>query len=102
MWQELRTRWYPLGLEVVTVALDVEASDARPFIEQAHAEHPSLIDEAHLTDELFGFVNVPNGVWIDEDGMIVRPSEPAHPGSNPFRLSSLHGRKVLLVAWASW
>ncbi|MDQ1509133.1 MAG: hypothetical protein QOG50_977, partial [Actinomycetota bacterium] len=84
MWQELRTRWYPLGLEVVTVALDVEASDARPFIEQAHAEHPSLIDEAHRTDELFGFVNVPNGVWIDEDGMIVRPSEPAHPGSNPF------------------
>lgn len=24
-----------------------------------------------------------------------------HAG-NPFRLSSLHGRKVLLVAWASW
>jgi hypothetical protein len=21
---------------------------------------------------------------------------------NPFRLSSLHGRKVLLIAWASW
>ena len=84
MWQELHTRWVRLGLEVVTVALDVEASEARPFIEQAHAEHPSLIDSAHLTDELFGFVNVPNGVWIDEDGMIVRPSEPAHPGSNPF------------------
>jgi tetratricopeptide (TPR) repeat protein len=84
VWQDLRARWHPLGLEVVTVALDVEASDARPFIEQAHAEHPSLIDEAHVTDELFGFVNVPNGVWIDEDGMIVRPSEPAHPGRNPF------------------
>jgi hypothetical protein len=23
-------------------------------------------------------------------------------GGNPFRLSSLHGRKVLLVAWASY
>jgi hypothetical protein len=23
-------------------------------------------------------------------------------GGNPFRLSSLHGQKVLLVAWASW
>lgn len=23
-------------------------------------------------------------------------------GGNPFRLSSLHGKKVLLVAWASW
>jgi hypothetical protein len=82
VWQEQRTRWHPLGLEVVTVALDVEASDARPFIERAHPEHPSLIDEAHVTDELFGFVNVPNAVWIDEDGMIVRPAEPAHPGGH--------------------
>lgn len=84
MWQEQRTKWHPQGLEVVTVALDVEAADARPFIEQANAEHPSLIDEAHVTDELFGFVNVPNGVWIDEAGMIVRAAEPAQPGRNPF------------------
>jgi hypothetical protein len=27
---------------------------------------------------------VPNGVWIDEDGMIVRPAEPASPGTNEF------------------
>ena len=52
----------------------------QPFIEKAKPEHPSLIDEAHVSDELFGFVNVPNGVWIDEEGMIVRPAEPAHPG----------------------
>jgi tetratricopeptide repeat protein len=30
-----------------------------------------------LLDELFGIVNVPSGVWIDEDGMIVRPPETA-------------------------
>ncbi len=28
--------------------------------------------------------------------------ELADVDGNPFRLSSLHGRKVLLVAWASW
>ena len=84
MWQALRTELHPLGVEVVTVALDVDADAARPFIEQANAEHPSLIDQAHVLDELFGVVNVPNGVWIDEDGMIVRPAEPAHPGRNPF------------------
>jgi hypothetical protein len=82
VWQELRTQWHPRGLEIVTVALDVEPDDARPFIDNAKAEHPSLIDSAHVTDELFGFVNVPNGVWIDEDGMIVRASEAAHPGGH--------------------
>jgi hypothetical protein len=84
VWQELRQRLHPAGLEIVTVALDTEGPDtARPFVEQAHAEHPSLIDVGHLVDELFGVVNVPNGVWIDEEGMIVRPAEPAFPGRNP-------------------
>ena len=45
--------------------------------------------QAHRVDDLFGVVNVPNGVWIDEDGMIVRPAEPAFPGRNPI-LESLH------------
>jgi hypothetical protein len=68
----------------VTVALDVEPDDARPFIEAAQPQHPSLIDEAHVVDEKFGVVNVPNGVWIDEAGTIVRPAEPAFPGRNEF------------------
>jgi hypothetical protein len=73
----------------VTVALDVDADEARPFIAQARPEHPSLIDSGHVTDELFGFVNVPNAVWIDESGTIVRPAEAAMPGTNPF-LESFH------------
>jgi tetratricopeptide (TPR) repeat protein len=84
VWQELRNELHPRGLEIVTVALDVDADEARPFIEAANPQHPSLIDQAHVLDELFGVVNVPNGVWIDEDGMLVRPVEPAHPGRNPF------------------
>jgi hypothetical protein len=64
----------------VTVALDTGgAAAARQWIEAAKPEHPSLIDQAHLVDELFGIVNVPSGVWIDEDGVIVRPPEPAWP-----------------------
>ena len=70
-------------MEIVTVALDVDADQARPYIAEAQPDHPSLIDEGHVVDELLGVVNVPNGVWIDEDGMIVRPAEPAHPGRNP-------------------
>jgi len=84
VWQALRQELYPQGLEIVTVALDTGGAEAaRPHIEAAHAEHPSLIDQAHITDELFGFVNVPNGVWIDEDGVLVRPAEPAWPPREP-------------------
>ena len=38
-----------------------------------------------MTDELFGFVNVPNAVWIDEAGVLVRPSHPAHHTVSPLR-----------------
>ena len=66
----------PKGLEVVTVALDTGGADAaREFIELADPDHPALIDEAHILDELLGIVNVPSGVWIDEHGHIVRPPD---------------------------
>lgn len=79
VWQALRAELAPHGLEVVTVALDIDPERARPWIERAQPQHPSLIDRAHVLDELLGVVNVPNGIWIDEDGMIVRPAEPAFP-----------------------
>jgi hypothetical protein len=81
VWQELRQELRPKGVEVVTVALDVGGAEAAaPWIDLAKPEHPSLIDQAHVLDELLGVVNVPTGVWIDEEGVIVRPPEPAFPG----------------------
>ncbi len=80
MWQELYRELGPRGLQIVTVALDTGGMDAvRPWIEAAQPEHPSLIDQAHVVDELFGITNVPSGVWIDEVGTIVRPPETAYP-----------------------
>jgi len=68
------------------VALDAGgAAAARPFIEAAAPDHPSLIDQTHVCDELFGFVNVPNAVWIDEDGVLVRPAHAAHIKRSPLR-----------------
>jgi hypothetical protein len=49
---------------------------ARPFVEAAGSTHPSLIDQTHQMDALFGVTNIPQVVWIDESGMIVRPPEP--------------------------
>jgi hypothetical protein len=66
---------------VVTVSLELSGPEvSRPYIEAAAPEHPSLLDPTHRVDALFGVVNIPNVVWIDEAGMIVRPPEPGWPG----------------------
>ncbi len=80
MWQELYRELHPKGLEIVTVALDTGGAEVvRPWIEAAQPTYPCLIDQAHVVDELFGIVNVPSGLWIEEEGMIVRPPETAYP-----------------------
>ena len=94
MWQELRTELRPQGVEVVTVALDTAGAEAAgQFIDAAAPEHPSLIDAEHRLDELLGISNVPMGVWIDEDGILVRPPETAHPGKSMLR-EMMRGQKI--------
>ncbi len=62
------------------MALDTGGVEAAgPWIDRAKTTHPALIDQAHVLDELLGVVNVPSGIWIDEQGLIVRPPEPAFP-----------------------
>jgi hypothetical protein len=78
VWQALRSDLHPKGLEIVTVGLDVlGAEGCRAFIEAAAPEHPSLVDQHHVLAELFGVVNIPSSIWIDEQGVIVRPAETA-------------------------
>ena len=58
--------------------MDTAGGEACRFaIESASPQHPSLIDVHHRMAELFGVINIPNSVWIDEAGMIVRPAEVA-------------------------
>jgi hypothetical protein len=61
---------------VLAVALD-QPEPARPWIEAAAATYPCLIDRDHHVADLYNLVNVPQAVWIDEEGRIVRPPETA-------------------------
>jgi hypothetical protein len=92
VWQVLRNELHGQGFELVTVGLDTLGGvGCRAFIEAAKPEHPSLIDQHHVLADLFGVINIPSSVWIDERGMIVRPAEaaPAPPraASAPPRLN---------------
>src|SRR5580700_9894987 len=63
---------------VVAVAEESRGAEhARPWIEQAGAGYWCLIDPDHRVAALYGMVNVPQCVWIDEAGRIVRPPETA-------------------------
>jgi len=47
-----------------------------------------LVDEKHTVATLYGMVNVPTAVWIDESGKIVRPTEVAFIDN---RYKAMHG-----------
>lgn len=92
MWQALRNELHPKGFELVTVGLDtLGAEGCLPFIEAAKPEHPSLIDAHHVMAELFGVINIPQSVWINEQGMIVRPAETAPAPPTQPRQSRIAG-----------
>lgn len=79
-WQDLRQELHHLGVELVTVGLEIGGAEVlRPYIATAQPQHPSLVDQSHKMDTLFGVTNIPSGIWIDEAGMIIRPHESAVP-----------------------
>lgn len=51
--------------------------DAGQWITAAKPEFTVLIDEKQIVTQKYNMVNVPTGVWIDEQGRIVRPNEVA-------------------------
>jgi len=78
VWEDLQTCVFDAPFVVIAVAEEGRgAEQARPWIEKARPSYPCLIDENHVVSALYGMVNVPQCVWIDERGVIVRPPETA-------------------------
>ncbi len=77
------------NFEILSVAEDIGGLQAaRPWIEKANPTFTVLIDERHAVASLYGMVNVPTAVWIDELGKIVRPNEAAFIDN---RFQDFHG-----------
>ena len=86
MWQQLFDGLKSEEFMIVAVAEESRGAEhARQWIEQANAQYWCLIDTEHHVADLYGMVNVPQAVWIDEAGRIVRPPENAG-STDHFRL----------------
>jgi len=101
VWQALYEELGDSGFVPLTVALDKSPDDARPYIEKAGPTHPSLIDTEHRVAHLYGMINVPTVVFIDEAGRIARPNAMEY-GTDMFK--QFHGREsaVFLAAVREW
>jgi len=87
VWQALRDELHAKAkgkFELVTVGLDALGNEGcQLFMEAALPTHPALLDRHHQLAEKFGVINIPSSVWIDENGMIVRPAEAAPAPPKP-------------------
>ena len=79
---------------VVAVAEESRGADhARQWIDAAKSEYWQLIDRDHRLEDLYNLVNVPQAIWIDEQGRIVRPPETAG-STDHFRRMDLKTRTM--------
>lgn len=77
VWQTLYEELEDRGFTIVAVAMDSREDAARPWIEAAKPSYPCLVDRDHHVADLYNMANVPQALWIDENGRIVRPTESA-------------------------
>jgi hypothetical protein len=94
VWQALYDELKDKGFMVVAVAEESRGADhARPWIEQAKSTYWQLVDTEHRLSDLYNLVNVPQAVWIDQNGVIVRPPETAG-STDHFRRMNLETRTM--------
>ena len=91
-----------MGFELVAVAEDAGGEFAAGrYYDAAGATFTTLIDARHTVSALYGMVNVPTGVWIDEAGRIVRPGEVAFSRDFSFLSEAIPG-SAYVAALRDW
>lgn len=80
-WKQLADELRADGLDVVTVALDEDPEAVRRWTQDGL---PTAVDTEHRLSDVFGVVQVPSTVWLDEQGRVVKPPTIA-PGDDQWQ-----------------
>ena len=76
VWQTIYEDLKDQNFELISAAQDTGGeAKAGPIFDRANVTYTAIVDVNHTISSLFNLVNVPSGVWIDEEGRIVRIDE---------------------------
>ena len=72
-WQHFVERNSDKGarFQFVSIAVDVQGAEAvRPWVEAAAVTFPTVVDSENRLAQLYEYKVVPNGIFLDEDGIV--------------------------------
>ncbi len=76
VWQSIYEELKSENFEIISAAQDTGGEEAAGGIfDDANVSYTAIIDVNHQISSLYNLVNVPSGVWIDEEGKIMRINE---------------------------
>ncbi len=76
VWQSIYEELKSENFEIISVAQDTGGEEAAGYIyDDANVSYTAIIDVNHQISSIYNLVNVPSGVWIDEQGKIMRINE---------------------------
>jgi tetratricopeptide (TPR) repeat protein len=71
VWQRFYEKHHQDNFEILSVSMDTQGAEvARRFTEAAGVTYPSAVDRAQGLWDLYGFPVVPNGFFVDEQGIL--------------------------------
>ena len=71
VWQKFYEKHRPENFEILSISMDTQGAEvARRFTEAAGVTFPSAVDRAQGLWDLYGFPVVPNGFFVDEQGIL--------------------------------
>ncbi|MCU1602640.1 MAG: Redoxin domain protein [Frankiales bacterium] len=69
-WKLLADELKADGVQIITVAVDEDVEAVKPWVQEGMT---TAVDPEHRLSDVFGIVNVPSTVWLDEEGRVVKP-----------------------------